>query len=242
VEYPARRGESYSGTTWRCSGYFCSHIFRGKPRWHGDFDEKGLEKSIFALLDAVDRRFGVGLLQFTLGMRPGFESVSNQSFGWSSHFGFRGATSMARVDCIQGSQKAIQPQLFEVDLEFMVGWIWKNELTPSGQQLSAGQQIAFAADVDIDQAGLEYDDLLVGSLSGSQTRVGYGSGEERMVFQLETRMGRKRRKTQPIGFGVHRPGASQVVDGHRSGILNLSGGRSQGDPEQGANVQKQGLP
>ena len=110
VEYPARRGESYSGTTWGRSGYFCSHIFRGKPRWHGDFDEKGLEKSIFALLDAVDRRFGVGLLQFTLGERPGFESVSNQSFGWSSHFGFRGATSMARVDCIQGSKKAIQPQ------------------------------------------------------------------------------------------------------------------------------------
>ena len=66
----------------------------------------------------------------------------------------------------------------------MVGRDEQIQVAWACEQLSKGQQDIFAADVDFDQAGMEHDSILVGSLSGSQAGVADATGQEELVFGL----------------------------------------------------------
>ena len=87
------------------------------------------------------------------------------------------------MDC-QQVQVDGQEQVGGWELGILVWWGRQAKGPGAGEQLSSGQQDIFAADVGFDQAGMEYDGVLVGSVSGSQTRVTDASGQEKLVFGM----------------------------------------------------------
>ena len=108
------------------------------------------------------------------------------------------------------------------------------QASKSDEQLSERQQDNLPTVFAIIQADVEHDGFMVGSLSGPQATVVDTSGQEELVFFLDGGLGWGHQEADAIGFGLHRPRASQVARHLACDILMVS--------DQFSVIPKQGLP